>query len=102
MASQGPYTCAIGRQYAAVLLHAGAGNSKVGPLMPPKMPAPHTRAHEEIGHGYHIFCIAIMLLLSVSLHVDGLEVEPLEGGARLGVWWDPVVPDPAWVPVRNL
>jgi hypothetical protein len=85
-----------------VLLHAGAGNSKVGPLMPPKMPAPHTRAHEEIGHGYHIFCIAIMLLLSVSLHVDGLEVEPLEGGARLGVWWDPVVPDPAWVPVRNL
>ena len=58
MASQGPYTCAIGRQYAAVLLHAGAGNSKVGPLMPPKMPAPHTRAHEETGHGYHIFCIA--------------------------------------------
>jgi hypothetical protein len=45
----------------------------------------------------------LLLLLSVSPHVDGLEVEPhLEGDARLGVWWDPVVPDPAWGPVRNL
>ena len=48
------------------------------------------------------YCALLLLLLAVSLHVDGLEVEPLEGDARLGVWWDPVVPDPAWVPVRNL
>ena len=65
------------------------GIARLAHRCPPKC-QPLIHAHTRKLAMGATYSALLLLLLAVSLHVDGLEVEPLEGDARLGVWWDPV------------